>query len=212
MSRAGIAPDAAERVDGARGAPPVHLHGGDDELAAVVRRLLELLGEDPGREGLLGTPGRVARSLRRLTDGYARTAEGAVGDALFEAGGHGLVLVRDIEFHSLCEHHLLPFQGRVHVGYVPDGRVVGLSKVARVVEVYARRLQLQERLTAQVADALVSVLRPRGVAVAVEATHLCMAMRGVEKAHASTFTREYRGGFLECAELREEFGRVALGR
>lgn len=212
MSRPGPVLEATPAAPGPRGAHALPLRAGEDELERVVARLLELLGEDPAREGLVQTPSRVARSLRRLTDGYARTAGGAVGDALFETESRGMVLVRDIEFHSLCEHHLLPFHGRVHVAYVPDGRVVGLSKLARVVEVYARRLQLQERLTAQVADALVSVSEPRGVAVAVEARHLCMAMRGVEKAHPTTVTREYRGSFLECGEQREEFLRMALGR
>ena len=183
-----------------------------DPLEDVVRRLLSLLGEDPSRDGLARTPERVARSLRYLTGGYGMGPGDAIGDGVFEETHEGLVLVRDIEFHSLCEHHLLPFHGRVHVAYLPADRIVGLSKLARLVEVYARRLQVQERMTDQVADALVEALEPEGVAVAVEAEHLCMAMRGVEQGRATTFTRSYRGGFRDDHGLREEFLRLALGR
>ncbi|HSM61509.1 MAG TPA: GTP cyclohydrolase I FolE [Longimicrobiales bacterium] len=176
-----------------------------DPLEETVARLLELLGEDPGREGLARTPERVARALRTLTGGYPRTARDVIGDGLFEESYEGIVLVRDVEFHSLCEHHLLPFHGTAHVAYLPAGRVVGLSKIARVVELFARRLQVQERLTDQIADALHDVLEPRGVAVAVEAEHMCMTMRGVEQRHARTFTRSYRGRFRDDLGLQEEF-------
>lgn len=176
-----------------------------DPLEATVARLLELLGEDPVREGLARTPERVARALRTLTGGYRRTAREVIGDGVFEEPYEGIVLVRGVEFHSLCEHHLLPFHGTAHVAYVPAGRVVGLSKIARVVELFARRLQVQERLTDQIADALHEVLEPRGVAVAVDAEHMCMTMRGVEQRHARTFTRSYRGRFRDDAGLQEEF-------
>ncbi|HEX2189394.1 MAG TPA: GTP cyclohydrolase I FolE [Longimicrobiaceae bacterium] len=177
-------------------------------LARGVRKQLELLGEDPEREGLLKTPERVSAALSWLTRGYGLSVREAVGDAVFEEEHHGMVLVRDIEMYSLCEHHMLPFFGRVHVAYVPDGRVVGLSKLPRIVEVFARRLQVQERLTGQVAAALQEVLQPRGVGVVVEAAHLCMMMRGVQKQGSRTVTSALEGVFLEDPRTREEFFRL----
>jgi GTP cyclohydrolase I len=174
-------------------------------LQSLVAELIEALGEDLERPGLARTPARVARAFLDLTSGYTRSPEEALGDAVFDAPGDGMVLVRDIEFHSLCEHHLLPFTGVAHVAYLPAGRVVGLSKLPRLVDLYARRLQLQERLTAQVADALGRLVEPHGVAVAVDATHSCMGMRGVQQQRARTRTVEYRGRFLEQADWRREF-------
>jgi GTP cyclohydrolase IA len=177
----------------------------------LLRELLVLLGEDPTRPGLRDTPIRAARSLQWLTRGYRRTAADAIGAGVFEERHDSMVLVRDIELYSLCEHHMLPFYGRAHVAYVPDGRIIGLSKIARLVEVFARRLQVQERLTDQVADALTEALQPRGVGVIIEANHLCMMMRGVEKQNSRTVTSAVRGVFADCAMTREEFLRLALG-
>jgi GTP cyclohydrolase I len=191
--------------DGERRVRPVP---GTGELEALVRRLLELLGEDPEREGLGRTPQRVAAALRWLTAGYARTGADAVGGAVFAERHDSMVVVRGIELYSLCEHHMLPFFGRAHIAYVPDGRIVGLSKLARVVDVYARRLQVQERLTDQIADALRDVLRPRGVGVLIEARHLCMMMRGVEKQNSTTLTTALRGVFATSAATRSEFLRL----
>jgi GTP cyclohydrolase IA len=181
----------------------------DAELEGLVRRMLELLGEEPGRDGLKNTPKRVAASLRWLTRGYHREAADAIGRGIFEERHDSMVLVKDIELYSLCEHHMLPFYGRAHVAYIPEGRIVGLSKLARVVDVFARRLQVQERLTDQIADALVDALQPRGVAVVVEARHLCMMMRGVEKQNSQTITSAMRGSFATCPMAREEFFRLA---
>ncbi|HEX9165419.1 MAG TPA: GTP cyclohydrolase I FolE [Gemmatimonadales bacterium] len=174
--------------------------------------LLVGLGEDPGREGLLKTPERMEKSLRWLTRGYTMNVRDVIGDALFEEDYDNMVLVRDIEFYSMCEHHMLPFFGQAHVAYIPNGRVVGLSKVARVVDVFARRLQVQERLTDQIADALVEVLEPRGVGVVVEAAHFCMMMRGVEKQNSKTITSALRGNFREDRSTREEFLRLVHGK
>jgi GTP cyclohydrolase IA len=192
---------------------------GADALAAgplgfqdEVRRILEALGEDPAREGLVKTPERVEKSLRWLTRGYGLSVMDAVGDALFEEDHSSMILVRDIELYSLCEHHLLPFFGRAHVAYVPNGRIVGLSKLPRLVEVFARRLQVQERLTDQIADAIMDVLEPHGVGVLIEATHLCMAMRGVEKQNSRTVTSGVRGIFRSDIRTREEFLRLVHGR
>ena len=179
------------------------------EFAGLVRRQLALLGEDAGREGLLKTPERVAKSLAWLTRGYALDARAAVGDALFEESHAGMVMVRDIELYSLCEHHLLPFFGRAHIAYIPHRKIVGLSKLPRLVEVFARRLQVQERLTEQVADALEEVLRPRGAGVVIEAAHLCMMMRGVEKQNSKTITSALRGSFVTDPATRDEFLRLA---
>ena len=179
------------------------------ELEALTRRMLALLGEDPDRDGLRRTPRRVAESLAWLTRGAGLGAADAVGDATFDVAHDEMVVVRDVEFYSLCEHHLLPFYGRAHVAYVPHGRVVGASKIPRVVEVYSRRLQVQERLGEQVADALEAVLRPRGVGVVLDAVHLCMMMRGVEKQNARTVTSALRGAFRDDARTRDEFLRLA---
>ena len=194
----------------ARDAAPDHATR-DDEMEALVRRQLELLGEDPARDGLLKTPSRVAKSMAWLTRGYELDARAVIGDALFAVDSEGMVLVRDIELYSLCEHHLLPFYGKAHIAYIPDGRVVGLSKLARVVEVFARRLQVQERLTEQIAGALEDALAPKGVGVVVEAAHLCMMMRGVEKQNSMTVTSALRGAFRDDARTRDEFLRLAHG-
>lgn len=183
----------------------------DTPLAPQVRALLEGIGEDPERPGLVKTPERVEASLRWLTRGYALTVEDAVGDALFEEEHESMILVRDIEFYSLCEHHLLPFFGVAHVAYVPDGRILGLSKLPRIVDVFARRLQVQERLTDQVANAIMDVVAPRGVGVVLEASHLCMMMRGVEKQRSRTVTSALRGIFTSDSKTRAEFLRLAHG-
>jgi GTP cyclohydrolase IA len=181
------------------------------ELERAVRRQLELLGEDPDREGLLKTPERVANSLAWLTRGYGVDARAVIGDALFEEAHESMVMVRDIELYSLCEHHLLPFFGKAHIAYIPAGRIVGLSKLPRLVEVFARRLQVQERLTEEIAGAVEAVLRPRGVGVVIEAAHLCMMMRGVEKQNSRTITSALRGTFRDDAKTRDEFLRLAHG-
>ena len=175
------------------------------ELEALVRRQLELLGEAPERDGLLNTPARVARSLEWLTRGYRMSVREVIGDALFEEAHESMVMVRDIELYSLCEHHMLPFFGRAHVAYIPDGRIVGLSKLPRIVDVFARRLQVQERLTEQIAEAIDGVLSPLGVGVVIEAYHLCMMMRGVEKQNSRTITSALRDVFRDDARTREEF-------
>lgn len=184
---------------------------GLEEFEGVIRRQLELIGEDPTREGLLQTPKRVARSLRWLTRGYDQTAEDVIGDALFEDSHASMVMVRDIELYSLCEHHMLPFFGKAHIAYIPNGRIVGLSKLARVVDVYARRLQVQERLTEEIAAALERVLSPAGVGVVLECEHLCMMMRGVEKQNSKTITSAVHGVFREDARTRDEFLRLVRG-
>lgn len=183
----------------------------ETEFQAHVRALLEALGEEPDREGLRRTPERVEKSLRWLTRGYEMSVAQVVGKAVFEQKHENMILVRDIEIYSLCEHHLLPFFGRAHVAYIPDGKILGLSKLPRIVEVFARRLQVQERLTDQVADAVMDVLHPLGVGVVVEAVHLCMAMRGVEKQNSKTVTSALRGGFRDDPKTREEFLRLVQG-
>ncbi len=179
------------------------------ELASLVRRQLELLGEDVEREGLLATPERVAKSLAWLTRGYDSDVRDVVGDAVFAEAHEQMVMVRDIEMYSLCEHHMLPFFGKVHIAYIPDGRIIGLSKLPRIVDVFARRLQVQERLTEEIAGAIDTVLKPRGVGVVIEAAHLCMMMRGVERQNSSTITSALRGEFRECPMTRDEFLRLA---
>jgi GTP cyclohydrolase I len=176
----------------------------EDEMPRLVERLLREVGEDPTREGLLGTPDRVARSLRFLTEGYGMDAHDAIGEALFAQDYDEIVIVRDIPFYSLCEHHILPFFGVAHVAYAPQGRVVGLSKIPRLVDVYAHRLQLQERMTRQIAEGLQEVTRPGGVAVVVEARHLCMEMRGVQKS-GQTATSCMLGCFRDDPRTRAEF-------
>jgi len=179
------------------------------EYETMVRRQLELIGEDPDREGLLKTPSRVAKAQMWLTRGYSQTAADVIGDALFAEDHENMVMVRDIEMYSMCEHHMLPFFGKVHIAYIPNGKIVGLSKLPRVVEVYARRLQVQERLGEQIADALEEVLQPKGVGVVIEAVHLCMMMRGVEKQSSRTITSSMRGLFRDDAKTRSEFLRLA---
>ena len=182
---------------------------GDDELAALVRRQLELIGENPAREGLLKTPARVASSLKWLTRGYDLAVADVVGDAIFEEQHDNMIMVRDIEVYSLCEHHMLPFFGKAHVAYIPNGRIIGLSKLPRVVDVFARRLQVQERMTEQIAQALTDILEPRGVGVVIEAYHLCMMMRGVQKQNSKTITSAVRGVFRDDYKTRDEFLRLA---
>ena len=179
------------------------------EYQTLVRRQLALLGEDAERAGLRRTPERVAAAMAWLTRGYAMEVADVVGDAVFEETHENMILVRDIEFYSLCEHHLLPFFGRAHIAYIPDGKILGLSKLPRVVEVFSRRLQVQERLTEQIAQAIEEVLRPGGVGVVLEAVHLCMMMRGVEKQNSSTITSALRGQFRDCPMTRAEFLRLA---
>jgi GTP cyclohydrolase IA len=180
-----------------------------EDLEGLVRQQLELLGEDPNREGLLKTPSRVAKSLQWLTRGYEQDAKQVIGDAMFDECHSNMVMVRDIELYSLCEHHMLPFYGKAHVAYIPKGRIVGLSKLPRVVDVFAQRLQVQERLTEQIAEALSDVLEPLGVGVVIEAYHLCMMMRGVQKQNSKTITSALRGVFRDDPKTRDEFLRLA---
>jgi len=177
----------------------------NSKLEKVVREMLELLGEDPDREGLIKTPQRVAKSLKFLTKGYSQDPKEILNQALFTSSNDEMVVVRDIEFYSMCEHHLLPIIGRVHVAYIPDGKVVGLSKIPRVVEVFARRLQIQEQLTEQIADAILDSINPKGVAVVVHARHMCMEMRGVEKINSTTVSSALRGLFKSDLKTRSEF-------
>ena len=176
----------------------------------LIREMIKRLDTDPDREGLERTPERVEESMRFLTRGYHMTPEDAIGDGIFEEPHHNMVLVKDIELYSLCEHHLLPFFGKAHVAYVPDGQLMGLSKAARLVEVFSRRFQVQERLTEQIAQAVWDTLNPMGVGVVVEAYHLCMMMRGVEKQNSKTITSAMRGIFLEDQKTREEFLRLSM--
>jgi GTP cyclohydrolase I len=171
----------------------------------LYRELLVRIGEDPTRDGLLDTPERMEKSMAFLTRGYAMDVKAVLHDALFEVDYDEMVIVKDVEFFSMCEHHLLPFFGKAHVAYVPNGRVIGLSKVPRVVDVFARRLQVQERLTTEIADAIQEAIEPQGVAVILEAQHLCMMMRGVEKQHSATVTSAMRGVFKEQLQTRNEF-------
>ena len=176
-----------------------------DPMQDLVRQLLAALGEDPTREGLLETPRRVEQSLRFLTSGYDVDIDDLINGALFTVPYNEMVIVRDIDLYSLCEHHLLPFFGKAHVAYIPDGKVIGLSKVPRIVDAFARRLQVQERLTSQIAATIEEKIRPLGVAVVIEATHLCMAMRGVEKQNSVTVTSAMRGVFHQDPRTRAEF-------
>jgi GTP cyclohydrolase IA len=179
------------------------------EFEELVRRQLELLGEDPARGGLVRTPYRVTRSMEWLTRGYEIDLKDAVGAGVFEDEHDNMIMVRDIEVYSLCEHHMLPFFGKAHVAYIPDGKVLGLSKVPRIVDMYARRLQIQERLTSEIAEAIQEAVRPLGVGVVIEASHLCMMMRGVEKQNSMTITSALLGEFRNDAKTRDEFLRLA---
>jgi GTP cyclohydrolase I len=206
----GSGPAATDPFDHAPGTADI---GGDRhlEFENILRRQLELIGEDPSREGLLKTPDRVAKSLTWLTRGYQMDVHDVVGDAVFQEAHNSMVMVRDIELYSMCEHHMLPFFGKAHIAYIPDGRIVGLSKLPRIVEIFSRRLQVQERLTEQVATAIEEVLQPIGVGVVIEAYHLCMMMRGVEKQNSKTITSALRGSFRDDAMTRDEFLRLAHG-
>jgi len=182
-------------------------------MSAACDTILKCIGEDPAREGLRKTPERWAKALLFMTSGYASTPARVLNDAVFAADSHKeIVVVKDIDIHSMCEHHMLPFTGRVHVGYIPDGKIIGLSKIARIADVFARRLQVQERLTGQIADALEEALRPLGVAVVIESSHFCMVMRGVQKVGATTVTSCVRGVFESNQKTRAEFFNIINGR
>ena len=185
--------------------PETEYRDGLEQLASRYKDILQLLGEDPQREGLEKTPMRVAKAMQVLTRGYRMDAHKVLTDALFKEDYSQMVIVKDIDFFSLCEHHMLPFYGKVHVAYIPNGYITGLSKIARVVETYARRLQVQERLTMQIRDCIQDTLNPLGVAVVIEASHTCMTLRGVQKANAMTTTSAFSGIFLRDERTRNEF-------
>ncbi len=176
----------------------------EEEFENLVKRMLELMGENPNREGLLKTPNRVFRAFEFMTQGYHQDPKKVLNEALFTSDNSQMVLIKDIEFYSMCEHHLLPIIGRAHVAYIPDGKVVGLSKIPRMVDMFARRLQIQEQLTEQIAHAINEVIAPKGVGVVVQARHMCMEMRGVEKTHSNTTTSSLKGLFLK-SNTRKEF-------
>lgn len=176
-----------------------------EKFENLVKEMLKILGEDINRDGLIKTPERVYKAMKFLTSGYEMDPKIVLNDALFDSSNNEMVLVKDIEFYSMCEHHLLPIIGRVHVAYIPNGKVVGLSKIPRMVNIFARRLQIQEQLTEQIANALQEVIKPKGVGVVVEARHMCMEMRGVEKINSTTTTSALRGGFISDARTRKEF-------
>lgn len=184
--------------------PETEFREGLDDLASHYKSIIELLGEDPSREGLLKTPMRVAKAIQILTRGYSQDAHKVLLDALFEEKYNQMVIVKDIDFFSLCEHHMIPFYGKVHVAYIPNGYITGLSKIARVVDIYSHRLQVQERMTLQIKDCIQETLKPLGVMVVVEAKHMCMQMRGVEKQNSITTTSDFTGAFNQ-AKTREEF-------
>lgn len=190
--------------------PEIEFREGLEELAAHYKGILELLGEDTEREGLQKTPLRVAKAMQILTRGYEQDANKVLTDALFEEKYNQMVIVKDIDFFSLCEHHMLPFYGKVHVAYIPNGYITGLSKIARVVDIFSHRLQVQERLTQQIKDCIQQTLRPLGVMVVIEAKHMCMQMRGVEKQNAITTTSDFSGAFNQ-AKTREEFMNLLRG-
>jgi len=176
-----------------------------DKIEKITKELLIELGQDPGREGLIKTPHRVSKSWRFLVGGYNQTIDQVVNDAIFSVENQDMIIVKDINYYSLCEHHLLPFMGKVHVGYIPDGKVLGLSKIPRIVDIYARRLQLQEQLTQQIAKGITEFLNPKGVGVVIEGEHMCMRMRGVQKQNASMQTSSMTGIFRKEKKTREEF-------
>lgn len=180
----------------------------DDNLESLYRSIISDIGEDPGREGLLDTPARAAKALQYLTRGYNQSIDDVVNNAIFESENDQMILVKDIELYSLCEHHMLPFIGKCHVAYIPTGKVIGLSKIARIVDMFARRLQIQENLTKQIADTLMEAIQPAGVGVIIEAQHLCMMMRGVEKQNSSMTTSMMLGTFLNHDRTRSEFLRL----
>ncbi|MDR2790808.1 MAG: GTP cyclohydrolase I FolE [Campylobacteraceae bacterium] len=175
------------------------------EFEQAVKKILKLIGEDINREGLLKTPARVAKAWEFMTEGYKLDPKQVLNDALFESSNNEMVLIRNIEFYSMCEHHLLPIIGRAHVAYIPNGKVVGLSKIPRMVDIFARRLQIQEQLTEQIAYAIDDVIKPKGVGVVIEARHMCMEMRGVEKINSTTTTSALRGAFIKNTDTRKEF-------
>ncbi|MCD8283027.1 MAG: GTP cyclohydrolase I FolE [Prevotella sp.] len=183
---------------------PQYLRDGLEELTSLCRQILPLLGEDPSREGLVKTPQRVARAMQTLTRGYFEDPEAVLAEAMFEEEYSQMVIVKDINFFSLCEHHLLPFYGKAHVAYIPNGHITGLSKIPRVVDIFSHRLQVQERMTQQVMQCIDNALKPLGVMVVIEAEHLCMQMRGVEKQHSVTTTSAFCGAFRQ-AKTRDEF-------
>jgi GTP cyclohydrolase I len=183
----------------------VEMMNKEEEFEQAITKVLELLGEDPKREGLLKTPNRVAKALQFLTEGYDQDPKEILNQALFSTSNDEMVLVRDIEFYSMCEHHMLPIIGRAHVAYIPNGKVVGLSKIPRIVNVYARRLQIQEQMTEQIADAILETIKPKGVAVVVHARHMCMEMRGVQKINSTTVSSALRGLFKSDERTRNEF-------
>jgi GTP cyclohydrolase I len=183
----------------------VEMMNKEEEFEQAITKVLELLGEDPKREGLLKTPNRVAKALQFLTEGYEQDPKEILNQALFSTSNDEMVLVRDIEFYSMCEHHMLPIIGRAHVAYIPNGKVVGLSKIPRIVNVYARRLQIQEQMTEQIADAILETIKPKGVAVVVHARHMCMEMRGVQKINSTTVSSALRGLFKSDERTRNEF-------
>jgi len=183
-----------------------------DPIAEAMRNVLRELGEHPEREGILKTPARVAKSLRFLTSGYKQDVDDVLNGALYSVAYDEMVIVKDIEVFSLCEHHLLPFFGRCHVAYIPNGKVIGLSKIPRLIDVFARRLQVQERLTVQIAETIMEKIKPQGVGVIIEARHLCMIMRGVEKQNSIAVTSHMLGEFRECEMTRSEFLRLAKER
>ena len=196
--------DGTKKATPQSGAEPIS-HPDADPIAGLVRGLLEEIGEDTGRDGLEETPGRVAKAFRFFTQGYQQNPDEVLSEALFDVSYDEMVLVKDIEFYSLCEHHMLPFFGRAHVAYIPNGKVLGLSKIARLVEIFARRLQVQERLTVEIAETIDTELNPRGVAVVVEAIHLCMMMRGVQQQNSFAITSSLRGVFRSDSKTRSEF-------
>jgi len=185
---------------------------GDIPFEDLVAEMIRRLGDSPEREGMAKTPERVHKAMQFLTKGYEQNPAQVIGDALFEEKHRNMILVKDIEMYSLCEHHLLPFFGKVHIAYIPAGQIVGLSKTARIVETFSRRFQVQERLTEQIAQGIWDVVKPLGVGVVIEASHLCMMMRGIEKQNSSTVTSAMRGAFLEDPATREEFLRLAMHR